>query len=119
MRTCRNCQTEKPLTDFGRSAVYLTTGNRDGVSIYCRGCNQDRVRKQRAQRVARKPFVLSPSDRVMQAVRSGKRTRVEIRKSARLTWEDCTNALADLAFEKKEIYIKRVDGDAHFFIKAA
>jgi hypothetical protein len=125
MKTCRICKQPKPISEFGHNTLYETTGERDGLSIYCRNCNRDRVKNARriAQRIRRErqrhPVTGLPVDQVLGAVRKGKRTRDEIRNSTQLTMDETVDALAELALVTREIYSKRIDGDAHFFLKAA
>lgn len=128
MKTCRICQEYKPLSEFGRSTLYATTGERDGLNIYCRACNRERVAAKRdanratrispviARRIARE---CTHSERVILAIRRGNRTREKIRSSAQLTWDDTMDAIAQLSLVQSVIYSKRIDGDVHFFERAA
>jgi hypothetical protein len=43
MKTCRDCQVEKPLADF-----YRHSETRDGRAAYCKPCVRERVRASRA-----------------------------------------------------------------------
>lgn len=115
-KRCYICRTEKPLTEFGISTHYKNIGLCDSRSVYCKPCNAERVRQGRLRELQRKPFVLSPCDKVMRAVRNGHRTREQIRRSAKLQWDDTMDAIAELALVQRVLFSKRINGEAYFYL---
>lgn len=117
MKTCYECRKEKLIDEFG-----FNKAMEDGRSLYCLLCRRKKTQQQRDRRreVARRACAMStPEEQVKKALRRGKETRTEIRKSTRMTWDVTCDALAELALVRREIYSKRINGDAHFFLKAA
>lgn len=130
---CPDCGQEDP-NEFG-----ICRARKTGRNLYCKGCirkrvytGRDRVQEIRqaqkwAQRPApqeraeRKPSIASgpdprsPVSRVQQAISEGYNTRDAIKKRARLTEDQVSNALAILMFDAKSVAVSRA-GEYPVFI---
>lgn len=79
----------------------------------------NRVRAHRkAQKIARKPMLLTPVAAVKNAIAKGCKTRNEIKAATRLPWDDLGVVLADLTFEFQELRIVRVGEKREFHLAA-
>lgn len=141
-KVCPLCPKEvgpQPIDNFG-----LCRSRRDGRNLYCSVHARQQVyayrqrlreRKQQTVRVRaevdhlsliepeRKPLVLwtakplTPVERVLEAIKRNKHTRVEIKNETKLHWDSVCDALAILNCEQGVIRFERRNGDAYFFLK--
>src|SRR5688500_2396850 len=96
---------------------------KSGLHPYCKECARMLQRESRARNrhllIARKAMTLAKADpvrNVFNAIRRGHRTRLQIRRSTILNYDQISDALAELVFECGAIRTYRVDGEAVFIL---
>lgn len=137
---CPRCErlglTEK---DFG-----ICRARKTGRNLYCRTCAREsveagrqRVREYKAsrikiavpapvgvlvpmspRRIARLLRKLTPTDRVLEAIRSGVDTYTEIARATKLPQDEVGNQIADLLLVRLEIGTDDRSGERRYFIRA-
>lgn len=119
MKFCADPQCERVGEPLPRSAFYERSRSADGLHSWCKKCvirkNKARYRErrqevkrfgevQRKANVATRPrFAFSL---VYDAIKSGSRTREEIQRATKLSFDDIGAALVELCFEAKGVVIK-------------
>lgn len=140
-KQCRRAGIQLALSEFHRNRRCP-----DGRNGYCKECClrrvhefRDRKREYRevkrqvmrrakiekgkplpgAGEPRRKRMVVSPILRVKEAVDRGKRTREEIQRSTRLSFDQVGDSLAVLAFDHQSVRIVRLGSEKVFVPRAA
>lgn len=136
-KTCGRCYIDLPLTEFG-----IARSRPDGRNLYCKKCVRQKVSAGRAQvrarwvqirarEVARKPMEIwkptmtetqlrlmrDVNERVLQAIKAGAHSRLEIKEVVGLDWDVVSDSLAHLLFERNVLVTRVADDDRHFFVR--
>lgn len=140
-KECGRCHQQKAINCFG-----ICRARKDGRNHYCKPCildivhqHRDRKREMKRARIEvrtraeeraikdiqdfeRKPNVISPIlhtclSKVRYAIRDGYKTRQEIKAATGLTSQQISDALAILMFEEETITLRRIEGEAYFFVR--
>jgi hypothetical protein len=137
-KRCPRCEESKDIGEFG-----ICQARKDGLNLYCKRCIREKIaagrlrlreykatRKSAAKetpqvvppdvsprRLARMLRRLTPSDRVLEAIRLGAETQTEIGHLTRLTKDELGEALANLLLWTRDIRTTMVDSPRRYFVR--
>lgn len=130
-KVCRKCKESKPPDQFGRNTWFLVHGVQDGLNTICKECVRSSAAAKRATlpkkgRLPRRPRVGQPQietvevnrPKVLGAILSGHKSREAIEEHTGLSMDEVVDALADLAFETRELRIIRKGERREFHLAA-
>jgi len=131
-KTCPICTGDLPLSEFG-----ICRARKDGKNLYCKGCIRSKVTNSRRAlkdyRAARRrhviapvvtvaaflPPMLTPVEKVKDAIRRGARTQKDINIETGLTGDAIGDALAELLLWTREIKTQIINNARHYFINTS
>lgn len=136
MKHCPICTQDLSVDDFG-----ICRARKDGRNLYCKSCIREKVTASRRalkeykavqkKRIAENAGVeietepiqsrvwmlsKSPTEKVYEAIKRGKRTQIEIRFETKLSIDEIGDALANLLLWTHEIKSKVVDGERIYLL---
>jgi hypothetical protein len=135
MKLCKQCNTNKPLSDFGHNAANINRGARDGKNIVCKLCIRQKVaahrlrlrdyravhgtvKPRKPRRIIRslRSLKLTPEIRVCAAIQRGADTQQEIVRLTKLPKDEVGEAIAHLLLWSGEIRTEVIENKRRYFI---
>ncbi len=121
MKYCPHCERDLPIDEFGTAC-----DRADGRSAYCKPCIRGKIKDFRARRrvyLKRKGFVISrvkmnraviAKDLVLDAIKSGARTQMDIKRATKLSASQISDCIAVLRLDEGKIVREALPG-AHLW----